>query len=317
MNRRYFLRNSGLLAASPLALSYLASCQSAEKTASESETTGPSPLGDFGIQLWTVKEEMAKDPKGTLKSLARFGYTQIESFQGADGIFWGMSAADFKSYTTDLGLQVISSHTDPEFALKPEKLDAFKQLVEEAQVVGLSHVINPYLGFLKTLDDFKKATEQFNVLGEIAQQAGMKYGYHNHHYSFTKMGDEYPQDVMMAGTDADKVDFEMDLYWVVAAQQDPAAWMAKYPGRFKLLHLKDMYKADKIEDIKKTEEINPAFPLNASCLLGTGQIDFAALVKAGKTHGAERFIMEQERFDGTTLMEAAEKNAQFLKALTA
>lgn len=316
MNRRFFLQKSGMLVASPLALSYLASCQSNNNSSQNSER--PSALlGDFGIQLWTVKEEMAKDPKGTLKALASYGYKQIESFQGAEGIFWGMTPADFKSFTSDLGLQVISSHTDPEFALKPEKLDAFKKLVEEAQMVGLSHVINPYLGFLKTLDDFKKATEQFNVLGEIAQKAGLKYGYHNHHYSFMKIENEYPQDIMMKGTDADKVDFEMDLYWVIAAQQDPTEWMAKYPGRFKLLHLKDMYKSDKIEEIKKTEDINPAFPLNASCLLGTGQLDFPKLIQAGKTHGADRFIMEQERFDGTTLLQAAEKNAQYLKALTA
>lgn len=312
VNRRHFLRNAGFAVATPLVLQQLVACSSG---GSSTETVAKT-IGDFGIQLWTVKEEMAKDAKGTLKALADYGFKQIESFQGANGVFWGMTPADFKSYTTDLGLSIVSSHVNPEFALKPELLDEFKKLVEDAKSVGITHLINPYLGFLTKLDEFKKATEQFNVLGSICADAGMRYGYHNHHYSFTEMEGAFPQDIMMQGSDADKVDFEMDIYWVHAAKQDPIAWLNKYKERFKLVHIKDMYAAEKITEIQKNEPVNPAFPVNASCLIGQGAIPFADILQVAKNNGVQRFIVEQERFDGTTPLESAKANATYLKAFT-
>ena len=324
INRRNFLRQASLLAATPLIINELASCSPAARTEEKkTDSTATMKIADkpslkeFGIQLWSVRDDLAKDPKGVLKKLADDGYKFVESFQHDKlGIFWGMSPKHFKSYLDSINLTIHSCHCDPTFALDKKKADKLKKLADDAAGIGMKYLINPYMGnVLKKLDDFKKAAEGFNRCGEICQKAGLQYGYHNHHYAFQKVEGQFPEDIFLAGTDADKVAFEMDLYWVTMAGQDPIAWLKKYPNRFRLVHVKDSYSAEKIAEINKKEKVNPDFPFNSSCDLGTGVIDFPKILNVAKENGTQYFIVEQERWDNSTPIKSAEVDANYMKKL--
>ncbi len=244
----------------------------------------------FGIQLWTVKEDMAADARGTLTKLAGYGYKQIESFEGAKGIYWGMKNTEFKKLMDDLGMSLVSSHCN-------NTVD-FVRKASEAAEIGVKYLICPYKGPQKSIDNFKRFNDEFNISGEICKNNGIRFAYHNHDYSFKIVDGQMPQKVMMDGTDASTVDFEMDIYWVIAAKEDPQAWFKNYPNRFKLCHVKDQ--------TKTTTGIE-------SCQIGTGSIDFATILKTAKKCGMVYYITEQEAFTGTTPIQSAEANAAYMK----
>jgi sugar phosphate isomerase/epimerase len=225
-NRRNFIKFTGA-AATGLALSNLAG-----NSLFAAETA--KPFSQFGIQLYTLRDVIPADPKGVLKSLASFGYKQIESYEGAKGMFWGMSHTDFKKYMDDLGMKIVSSHCDIN--------KDFEKKAAEAAAIGMKYLICPYKGPQKSIDDFKRFADEFNQRGDICKKNGICFAYHNHDYSFKTLDGQNPQEVMMNGTDSSLVDFEMDIYWVVAAGVDAEAWFKKYKNRFRLCHVKDRSK---------------------------------------------------------------------------
>ena len=290
--RRDFIKNTGAIAAGFALTSIagkLAGCNAANKvTASNSQP--------FGIQLYTLRDDMPKDPKGILKQLSSFGYKQIESYEHDKlGMFWGMKNTEFKTYLDSLGMKIVSSHADIN--------KDFERKAGEAAAIGMDYLICPWLGPQKSLDEYKKAADKFNTAGEICKKNGLRFAYHNHDYSFQLLEGQYPQDVMMNATDKATVDYEMDIYWVVAAGQDPIAWMAKHPNRFRLAHVKD-----RIKNLPLTEKF-------ASTTLGTGSINFQEILAAGKKQGLDYWIVEQERYDGTTPIKAAQDGAAYMKGL--
>jgi sugar phosphate isomerase/epimerase len=248
---------------------------------------------EFGIQLWTLRDVIEGNFKNTIKEVAKMGYTQIESFEGKEGIFWGMKPTDFKSFLSDNGLRFVSTHCD-------WKTDLARKADEVASIGG-KYIICPWLGPQKSIDDFKRFTDEFNTAGAICKKAGIKFAYHNHDYSFKELDGQVPQNLMMDGTDADLVDFEMDMYWVVTAGIDPIEYMKKYENRFKLCHIKDR--------IKNTEE-----PF-ASCTLGEGKIDYASLLQQAKKLNMEYFIYEQEKYSDKGVLFDAAQSAAYLKKL--
>ena len=165
----------------------------------------------------------------------------------------------------------------------------------------MKYLICPYLGPQKTIDDFKKFAATFNQRGETCKKNGIRFGYHNHDYGFVAVDGQLPQDVMMQNTDKNLVDFEMDIYWVVTAGQDPIAWINKYPGRFKLSHIKDRKKGA------------PLSNRDASVDLGKGDIDFKAILKEAGKKGMDYDIVEQEAYENTKPLAAAKADADYLK----
>ena len=301
--RRKFLRLSGNLAAGlalvPLACK-LSSNDKSKETGSADSTVATDNAAStnaamltFGLQLYTLRDDLPKDPKGVLKEVSSFGYKQIESFEGKDGMFWGMSNIDFKKYMDDLGMVIVSSHCDIN--------KDFEKKAADAAAIGMKYLICPYKGPQKKLDDFRKFADEFNQKGEICKRNGIRFAYHNHDYSFKKLEGQMPQDVMMNNTDPSSVDYEMDIYWVVAAAQDPETWLKKYKNRFRLCHVKDRTKG-------ATEAAD-------SCTLGEGSIDYAKILKAAKENGMEYYIVEQEKYAGTTPLKAVEGDAQYMKNL--
>ncbi len=302
-NRRDFLRKTSLLA-SAVAFGSFSSCNNetaGTATKSDTLTTAPpltnsgKPLDKFGLQLYTLRDDLPKDPKGILKQVASFGYKQIEGFEGAMGLWWGMSVGDFKKYMDELGVAMISSHCDT-------KKD-FEKKAAEAATVGLKYLISPYVGKQKTLDDYKKIAAGFNKYGEVCKKNGIRFAYHNHDYSFVQQDGQYPQDILIANTDPTLVDFEMDMYWVVTAGADPETWLKKYGNRFRLCHVKDRSKTAKVEDH------------DSSVDLGSGSIDFPKVLKIASENGMQYYIVEQERYDNSTPLKSAETDAAYLKKL--
>lgn len=281
IERREFLKKASILTSGILlagASSKLAGCAGTKLNSAVNN--------NFGLQLWTLRDDLPKDAQGVLKQVASFGYKQLEGYEGPKGIYWGMKHTEFKKFISDQGMSMLSSHCKWE--------ENLEQKAAEAAEIGLKWLMCPYLGPQKELDFFKKTAEKFNKAGEVCKRAGIRFAYHNHDYSFKQVEGQLPQDVMMQNTDPSLVDFEMDIYWVVAAGADPVAWFNKYPNRFKLVHVKD----------KKGDE---------SVVLGTGTIDFPKILKEGYKKGVEYFIVEQEAYTGTTPLAAAKADAEYMK----
>ena len=282
-NRRDFLKTASLAAAG-LSLPFTSKSNLFDSFAP------PKTIKKFGIQLWTVKEDMLKDATGTLTKLAGFGYKQIESFEGSKGIYWGMKNTEFKKLMDDLGMTLVSSHCN--------NTVEFVRKAADAAEIGVKYLICPYKGPQKSIDNFKRFNDEFNISGAICKKHGIKFAYHNHDYSFKMIDGQMPQKVMLDGTDASTVDFEMDIYWVVAAKEDPQAWFKNYPNRFRLCHIKDQTKTSTgIE----------------SCQIGKGTIDFTKILATAKKYGMQYYISEQEAFTGTTPLQSAEANAAYMK----
>ncbi|MFK7934026.1 MAG: sugar phosphate isomerase/epimerase family protein [Saprospiraceae bacterium] len=300
-NRRQFIQTAGTVTAGALILPHWA-CGNSEKPATMEEqptVTTAKPKGDidqFGIQLYTLRDVITEDPKVTLKALSDYGYRQIESYEGPQGIFWNMKNTEFQKYLADLGMNMVSAHAN-----------VFENVEEKAAQIaeiGGSYLICPYIGPGKSAEEWKKTVDTFNECGEVCAKNGIKFAYHNHDYSFEEEIDGMKiQDYLMQNTDEGKVNYEIDMYWVVEGGASNIEYLKKYKERFQLCHVKDRSKnAAQIEG-------------NASCTLGTGTIDYATILKVAEEVGMEYYIMEQERYDNTTPMKCAEDGAKFLQQL--
>lgn len=287
-NRRNFLKTSGsftggLMLANLSGLSLIDTCNSRSK------------ISDFGIQLWTLRDDFPKDPKAILKQIASFGYSNVESFEGQQGMFWGMKNTEFKKYISDLGMNMYSSHFGGN--------ENFEKKVTDAAEIEMKYLTMAWEGPGKTIDDYKKMAEDFNKKGELCKKHGLRFAFHNHDFTFRLLEGQYAQDILMNNTDPSLVDFEMDIYWVVTAGQDPEAWFKKYKNRFTLCHIKDRSKTP--------VENNGLNSVN----LGTGTINWSSVLKTAKDNGMNYYIVEQEAYAGTTPLKAVEANAGYMKGL--
>jgi sugar phosphate isomerase/epimerase len=287
--RRDFIKTTSAALAITAVTGKLIGCNSAT-TVDDSGT-----LKEFGLQLYTLRDVLPADPKGILKQVADMGYKQIESYEGDKGMFWGMTNIEFKKYMDDLGMKIVSSHCDTS--------KDFERKANEAAAIGMKYLINPYIGPQKTIDDYKQFADRFNQSGEICKKAGLKFAYHNHDYSFKAFEGQVPQDVMMQNTDASLVDYEMDIYWVVTAGEDPVKWLEKYPNRFTLCHVKDRKKGAPLSEHE------------ASVDVGTGSINFEKILKVAKKNGMQYYIVEQEKYEGSTPLASSKSDAEYLKKL--
>ncbi|MEI9910183.1 MAG: sugar phosphate isomerase/epimerase [Bacteroidota bacterium] len=287
-DRRKFIKISGGITTG-LALSSLTgiSLFSAEEDAKK--------IKKFGLQLYSLRDVLPANPKDVLKQVASFGYKQVESYEGKDGMFWGLGHTGFKQYMDELGMTIISSHCDIN--------KDFERKAAEAAAIGMKYLICPYKGPQKSLDNYKKFAEEFNQKGEICKKNGIRFAYHNHDYSFKPMEGQLPQDVMMNGTDPSLVDFEIDMYWVAVAGQDIEAWLKKYSPRFRLCHIKDFSKTPGENNGKNSVDV------------GTGSIDFKKILKTAKANGMEYYIVEQEAYPNGSPLKAAEVSAAYMKKL--
>lgn len=271
INRRSFIKTSAVLSAGLLA--------------------GPNLFAYdkkvIGLQLYTVRDAMAKDPVGTLEKVAKLGYNSVEgaTYTGTE-LFYGMRAKDFANVLSHTGLMMPSAH----YRLGEELvngasqmgtiLNDWKKAVNDAAEAGIKYMVCAYLSQSERgdLEHYKKVAGLLDVAGQTCKQSGIQLCYHNHDFEFVQENGQYPYEVLLSSTDPETVKMEMDLYWTTKAGQDPVALFNKYPGRFPLLHMKDM---DNTPEKKFTE-------------VGNGVIDFKKILAQSKKAGVKYFFVEQD-----------------------
>jgi len=225
----------------------------------------------------------------------------VETFgYSIDKGFFGTSVHDFKSMLDDNGLKATSNHFDFNSMIKNGSTDLVQSYIETANHLGSEYITVPYIvSELRgtTGDDYKKLAFQINKVGELCKAGGLKLAYHNHDFEFTKFGSTNGYEILLNETDKNLVDFEMDLYWVVRSGNNPLELFKKYPGRFKMWHVKDM------------DKVNPDW--NAE--IGTGKIDFKAIFAEAKLAGMKRFFLEHESNYKPNPIESAVKSFNYIK----
>jgi sugar phosphate isomerase/epimerase len=238
-----------------------------------------------GLQLYTIRDAMAADPKGTLKKVSDLGYKNLELAGYANGKFYGFKPSEFKKIVGDLGMSVLSSHTQVEAA--GITLDNAKLMADTHAELSAKYCIQPWVNEPdRKIETYKKMVGDWNKVGEIMQKVGIQFGYHNHNFEFANINGIVPYyDIYMKELDPKLVTMELDLFWISKAGQDPIAMFNKYPGRFQLLHFKDMKtKQAPFYDVIKDDV----------CAVGEGVIDFKKIWAAKNVAGAKYLFVEDD-----------------------
>ncbi|MHA8092510.1 sugar phosphate isomerase/epimerase family protein [Aquirufa regiilacus] len=299
-SRRSFLRNSafglGALAFASPALQGLAAVKYKKLV---------------GVQLYSVRDDMRKDPQGTLNALAEMGYKYVEHANYMNRKFYGWEAKEFRKRLDDLGMKMPSGHTVMGKAhwddAKNDFTDLWKYTVEDAAIIGQELVISPSIdmGIRKDKNLLLKYMEIFNKSGELCNKSGMRFGYHNHDFEFSeKLEGELLYDIMLNNTDPKLVAQQLDIGNMINGGGVPAEVMKKFPGRFVSMHVKDEVPA------KSGHEHFESTVLGK----GSGQIDVQALVKLGdKEGGTKHFIIEQEAYQGLQPLDCMKENIAIMR----
>ncbi|MBS1801288.1 MAG: sugar phosphate isomerase/epimerase [Acidobacteria bacterium] len=267
------------------------------------------PLGlPPGIQLYSVRQQMAEDFDGTLAAVRAAGFLEVESASLPK-----KPAAEIRASLDKAGLKCVSSHRS--FADVTKNLDA---TIEFEKTIGVGFIICPGPGRRNppapgtrpgppSIDDWQYNAEEFNKSGEKLKAAGIKFGYHNHYVEFAPVDGKVPYEELLRICEPDKVTFELDCGWARVAGVDPVALMKKYPHRFSMFHVKDFKLPANIsyanhEEAKVTE-------------LGRGSIDYKPIfAQAAKNQKIMHAFVEQEAFD-IPWKESLKVDADYLKAL--
>ena len=235
----------------------------------------------IGLQLYTVRDAMAKDVPGTLAKVAQIGYNSVEAGYG-DGKYYGVEPKAFASLLKQNGLIMPSSHYQlgENDTAKGTILNGWDKAVEDAASISQKYMVCAWLSPAErgSLDHYKKLADDFNKAGETCKKAGIQFCYHNHDFEFIKENGQYPYEILLDNTDKNLVKMEIDLYWLTKAGQNPVELIEKHPGRFPLWHAKDM---DKTEKKMFTE-------------VGNGVIDFKKIFAKANTAGLKYFFVEQD-----------------------
>jgi sugar phosphate isomerase/epimerase len=266
----------------------------------------------LGLQLYSVREDMKKDPLGTLQKLAAMGYKNVEHAGYVSGKFYGYEPKEFKKILKDLGMKMPSGHTSLLGVHWDKSAKDFtpvwKKTVEDAAIMGQQYVISPWLenSLYKNEDSLKEFMDVFNKCGELCKKSGMKFGYHNHDFEFTvRMGDKTLYDYILQNTDPGLVIQQLDtgnLYHTGARADE---LLKKYPGRFQSMHVKDEIKAEKQGEMGSSYE---------STVLGKGVVNIQEVLALGRsTGGTIHFIIEQESYQGKTPLDCMQENYTLMK----
>ena len=275
-NRRKFLKIS---AAGSAGLILLGALDSKAGIADDRKKFG------VGLQLYTIRDAMSADLLGSLKKLSDMGYKTLELAGYANGKFYGYSAAEFKKIVSDLGMVVISSHSAVES--KGITMDTAKLMADAHAALGVKYCVQPWVNDEdRTIEKYKKMIGDWNKVGKIMKEVGIQFGYHNHNFEFATINGVVPYyDIFMPEMDKDLITMELDLFWASKAGQDPIGMFKKYPGRFQLLHFKDMKtKQAPFYDVIKDD----------ICSVGEGVIDFKQILTAKETAGMKYLFVEDD-----------------------
>ncbi|AIZ41228.1 sugar phosphate isomerase/epimerase family protein [Cellulophaga baltica] len=282
---------------------FFTSCKEEKKVETPESTPEVVIESNFGgLALYTVRDDMGVDAKATLKAVSDAGYKNIEAAGYSQGKFYNMSPIDFKALLDSLELVPISTHhsdvtlENADAMMADVKAAGFEYFVVPIPPMGLFHY-DDATSTMSMTGGAENLTKIINTLGEKAHAAGLKLLYHNHDFEFKKDADGIvPIEYMLEHTDPKFVNFQMDLFWVTKAGADPLAYFEKYPGRFKIWHVKDMDEQGRFAPV------------------GTGTIDFAKILAKKDLSGMEYYMVEQDMtFDGMKPLEVIKTSHEGIK----
>jgi sugar phosphate isomerase/epimerase len=221
----------------------------------------------IGIQLYTVRDHMAVDLNNTLQGIAAIGYQEVE-FAG----YFDHSPEEIRTILSGEGLASPSTHIPLKFIQNSPN-----QIIDTALTIGHEYIVMPWImPHQRSLYKYKEYIELFNKFGEQCQRVGLKFAYHNHDFEFEVIEGIRPIDLLIEETDNNLVSFELDLYWIIKAGEDPLRYIKKYPNRFPLWHIKDMANDGSMRDV------------------GEGIIDFEEIFKLKSLSGLEHYYVEHD-----------------------
>ena len=233
----------------------------------------------IALQLYSVRDDMKTDPRGTLAKVGEIGYPYVEAAGYENGKFYGMTPAEFKAEVEKDGMIFLSSHTGqplPDQAHWNQVMAWWDTCIDAHVAAGVKYIVQPFMGesAYRNLDTLKMYCDYFNKVGEKCAARGIQFGYHNHESEFKMIDSTRVYDVMLKNTDPSKVFFQMDLWWITQGGGDPLTYFKEYPGRFLLWHVKD------------EKELGQS-----------GKIDFAPIFAQASEAGVKYYIVEIEEYN--------------------
>jgi sugar phosphate isomerase/epimerase len=270
MNRRTFLETAATISAATLFSSRFG------------WAAGEHKINKVAVQLYTVRDLMKDDFEGTIAKVAQIGYKEVE-FAG----YFGRTAQQVKDILTKNGLTAPSTHVQYD-----ELDDKFPSVIEFSKTVGMSYIICPWIpeDVRKSPDIWKQASEKFNKCGEQTKKAGMQFGYHNHWFEFLPTDGKLPYDELLKDCDPSLVKMEMDLCWIIAAGGEPVKYFEKYPGRFPLVHVKDLKTKPNVTS-GGAQNYGDTVDLTE---VGSGIIDWKKIFAHSQQAGIKHYIVEHD-----------------------
>ena len=262
-----------------------------------------APKKEMAVQLYSARqligtpELFAKNHEYVLGRLAQMGYTGAEAASYSDGLFSGLQPEAFKAALDKAGLELISSHTTRPLSAQElasgdysAALKWWDKCIDAHLKAGVPRLVMSYSQKLNTEAELKVMAEYLDAIGRKCNEAGMRFGYHNHAHEFAKIGDTTMMDYFLANTDPANVFIEMDVYWAVVGGAAPVDYMNKYPGRFEVLHIKDK------------REIGQS-----------GMVGFDAIFRNFRKAGTEAFVVEMEEASTPNILKGLRESALYLR----
>ena len=270
MNRRNFLQTAATVGAATLFTSRFG------------WAAGEHKIDKVGVQLYTVRDLMKDDFEGTIAKVAQIGYKEVE-FAG----YFGRTPQQVRALLEKDGLTAPSTH------VQYDELDEkFPKVIEDSKTIGLKYIVCPWIPeeARKSPDIWKQAAEKFNKCGEQTKNAGMQFAYHNHWFEFLPTNGVLPYDELLKDCDAKLVKMEMDLCWITTAGGDPVKYFEKYPGRFPLVHVKDVKKLPHVSQ-GGAQNFGDTVDLTE---VGSGIIDWKRIFAKSDVAGIKHYIVEHD-----------------------
>ena len=257
-----------------------------------------------GIQLYTVRDVLKQDFDGTLAKIAAIGYRELEL-----GDFVDKPPKVVRDALIRHGLVAPSTHV-PFSSLR----DDLSKVIEDSKIIGHTYIVNPWIGddLLARADGWQRAAETFNRAGEISQKTGIQFAYHNHWVEFipTASG-ELPYDILLKECDPNLVKMEMDLCWITVGGQDPVKYFNQYPGRFPMVHVKDLKRVPDLATVKGGRFAGASMADLTE--VGSGIIDWKRIFAHSEQAGIQHYFVEHD--NPKMPMESARISYQYLQRL--
>ncbi len=252
---------------------------------------------DMCVQMYSARSILNNGNYAELlKTIAQMGYTAVETASYDDGLIYGDTPEVFKEKVEAAGMKPLSAHVSR--SLTREEMDKgdftaalewWDKCIDTHVKAGMKYLVTPWIGLQQSLQDLQVYCDYLNEVGRRCKAAGLQYGYHNHAYEFEKVEGKVMFDYMLENTDPELVFFQMDVYWAVIGKASPVDYFHRYPGRFRMLHIKDEWEVGQ-----------------------SGMVGFDAIFKNAEKAGLQDFVVEIERYKHDDILVSFRESADYL-----